>query len=173
MSRDLPLYQLQNASRVITSPLLLVLWAHSGTEERLSCSDTVTLDGETYSGGIEVSNLVIGESATVVVDATAQRVFEVNAGAYRNQICKIYSISADPQQADAFESMDAVLALDGIISSSGFSESDGTVRASIVHKNLSNRLTPAMTISQVANHIPPAGTVLVSDKQNTELERSR
>lgn len=172
MSRDLPLLQLQNAEKQVTEPLLLVLWAHSGAEETLSCSAEAVLDGRNYlATGIEVSGLVIGDSATVTIPATRDRITEVNTGTYRNQVCKIYSVAANTAQEDNFDMHEAVIALDGIIVASEFTGSE--IKASILHKSVVGNLTPRNNISEVANHIPPAGTVLVSTKQNTELERSR
>tara|TARA_R110002049_G_scaffold281333_1_gene460875 strand:+ start:33860 stop:34378 length:519 start_codon:yes stop_codon:yes gene_type:complete len=172
VSRDLQKATFDNASGAVTEPLLLVLWEHSGMEESLSCTVPVTLAGRNYAAtGIEVSGLSVGESATVVVPVTAARITEVNNGTYRNRPCKIYSIAANPALDDDFDLLDAVLALDGIISASEFTGSE--IRASIVHKSAVGNLTPRNTISEIANHIPPAGTVLVSTKQNTELEKSR
>lgn len=172
MSRDIQLTQYENASRAVTDPLLLLLWAHSGVQERLSCSSAATLDGQTYTAGAaEVNGLIIGESATVIVPANPERFAQVNNGTYRNQVCKIYSIAADPSKEDEFLLSDAVLALDGIIVSSEFS--GGQIKAQIAHKTLTGNLTPRIKLNQLANHIPPAGTVLVSTKQNVELERSR
>lgn len=172
MSRDVGLQQLQNARGVITDPLVLIFWLHSGSEERFSCSDPVALDGKNYEAvGAAVSNLVIGESAVITVPATPSRVSEVNLRTYSHQSCKLYIIPANPQEQDNFTLNQAVLALDGIISFSSFGK--GTVQASVVHKNMTESKSPRINISQLANHIPPAGTVILSTKQNLELERTR
>lgn len=172
MSREIQFTQLQRGKAQVTEPFILIMWAHSGRDERLSCSEAVTFDGGNYlATGISVSNLVVGESAVVSVPATRQRVLEVQNGTYRNKVCKIYAIAGDLSGTPVFAAYEAVLALDGVIISSEFTGS--VVRAQVLHRNLLPRMAPRDNISQWANHVPPAGTVLISGKQNTELEKSR
>lgn len=153
--------QVANVEAEVTRPIYVLAWEHSGTEELLSASGDITLDGKNYAGGFirkDGISITEGIGATISVFASAARVMEVQNGTWREGFCKLYYIPASPGDSSTFDLSDAVLVLDGVIDSSRYSSGRVTVKA--IHSNFDGNYSPRHLVSSVSNHIPPTGTVI-------------
>jgi hypothetical protein len=170
-SLDLTTTQQDLADASFTKPVMLVEWEFSGQEELLSTVLETVFDGRVFLPGIKITNLQDHTSATLEVHASPERVKSIIAGTYRNRSCNIYLMIGDPNDDDVYEPEDAVVSLQGIIQKPEHVGDKITV--TVLHKRFQGNFTPRGNIAEVARHIPPAGTVLVSDKENLELEKAR
>ncbi len=142
-----------------TRPVMLVRLDHSGTQELLSCSGNIEFDGELYTaGGVSIDSVSDGSAASLSLPATPERVAEVQNGTWRHAVCKIYAVPAVPGDSGSYVTADAILMLDGVIMASSFS--GGKVSVSAIQRSLDGSNTPRNTISEVASHIPPPGSIL-------------
>lgn len=157
---------------VVTKPLVLIDWGHSGDVVYLSSGFQVTFNNTLYvPGDVSVTGITDGNEATLEAPATDERRQEILNDLYRNGVCKIYLISGLPDDDGVYEIEDAVLRLDGIITSSGFS--GDRIRCRAVQTNTTGKISPRNLISEVANHIPASGSVFEWETKKTSLERKR
>lgn len=156
-----------------TKPLFVCEIAHSGTPELLSASGEVVYDGRIFAaGGCRVTAISDASSATIELPWSPARVNEVETGAWRNGICKIWAIPALPDDVEqVYGAADGILMLDGQIKSSGFSGDRISVNAT--HVSALARLSPRHTFEAVCNHIPAAGSTITWEGDVLTLESRR
>lgn len=156
-----------------TRPIFIVEIAHSGTPEFLSASGDLTFNGQPYSaGGCRVTALEDAQAATVELPWTAQRVLEVQTGAWRNGVCKVWAIPASPDDDPAVYSLsDGILMLDGKLRGSAFQGERIVCQAA--HVSAVSKISPRHTFESVCNHIPATGSQIVWEGDILTLESRR
>jgi len=141
-----------------TRPVALVRIEHSGLLELLSETGTIIFDGEVYTaGGITVDSVADGESATLSMPVTSDRISEIQGSTWVNGVCQIYFVPGTTDDTAEYTAAQGVLSLDGMIASSSFSGNKISIKA--VHRSLGKNYTPRNIISEVCNHIPPPGSI--------------
>lgn len=172
MSRTLTTSQNAAVDSNSTRPIFVVQINHSGTIEYLSSSGEVTFDGLPYVPGIKVSSIQDASAASLELPWSTARVAEIQNGAWRGGICKVWAIPALPDEATpVYDLADGILMLDGQIRASSFSGNRVSIQAA--HVSAISKISPRYTYDAVCNHIPPAGTQIVWEGEILTLESRR
>jgi len=174
VSRELTASQFALLTASATAPIYLVAWEHSGIRETLSMSGDIIFADELYTGGdVTVTNIKNGIAGTLNVFASTERIAQVVSGTWRgSKECKIYNVPASlTDGAFMYATEDAILELDGIINSSGYSGNRITVQ--IVHKYFNRQMTPRNTYNEITEHAPPPGTMITVGTDKYVLKSTR
>ena len=180
MARTLTSTQQTNVTAAATRPIFLVKWTHSGATEYLSCSGSVTFDGQAYTaGGINIRQVEDSNTATLMLPATSTRIGEVTSGSWRGGTCVIYAIAAAPGDTPTYSASDGITVLDGIIESSKFANEQITVVAK--NKYFIGALCPRYLVNDVSSQVPAVGSTFEFDGEvynyeqwlatNTQIQR--
>lgn len=172
MPIHLPEASQNNLEADSTRPINLVRWEHAGFLELLSCSgEDITLNGEIYvSGGVNISSIKDGRTATLTEPSNPTRTAQVQNDTWRNGICQIYAIPAVPGNGTTYTSAEAVMQLDGLIDTS--KDARGKITVAVVHR-FSTGFTPRNTIDEIADYLPAPGTILIWEDTELVLEARR
>lgn len=170
MPRTLSTNAAANVDSEITRPIYVVELAHSGISELLSASGEVVYDGRVFTaGGCTVTEIQDALSASLELPWSPARVGEIQTGAWRGGICKVWAIPGLPESENqVYAEEDGVLMVDGKIRSSSFS--GNRIRVSAEQVSSLSRMSPRYTYESVCNHIPPAGTQIVWDGMTITLQ---
>lgn len=173
MPRVLSDSQEANVSAEVTRPIFICELAHSGTPELLSSSGEVVYDGRIFAaGGCRVASIADAASATIELPWSPDRLREIQTGAWREGMCKIWAIPGAPEDgAQVYDAADGILMLDGQIRASGFSGNRVTV--SVAHVSSLSRISPRHTFESICNFIPAAGTTISWEGDTVTLESRR
>lgn len=164
--------QLERIHASATRPIYLIQLNHSGTVEYLSCSGAVTFNSQAYTaGGANLKAIRGARSATLTIKQTPARIGEIQSSVWRGGICKIYYIPGLPTDTPTYALADGILVLDGLIDTTSAQGSSITIQAK--HKFLTGVMAPILTINQICNHIPPAGSVTDWEGERVKTEPSR
>jgi len=157
-----------------TAPLFAVEIQHSGISELLSTGSALIFDGRSYQGGgVSIRSIRDAESASIDLPFTPDRVREIQSGAWRGGICKIWAIIASPDDPPNTEytSDDGYLRLDGRIKSSRLN--GDRVSVSVTHVLAGSKISPRHTYNSVCSFIPASGATIVWEGDSITLESRR
>lgn len=171
MSRTLTASQTTAVDSNSTRPIFVAQINHSGIIEYLSSSGEVTFDGLPYTPGIKINSIQDASAASLELPWSTARVTEIQNGAWRGGICKIWALPAVPDFDGVFLLADGILILDGQIRSSSFSGNRVSVQAA--HVAAISRISPRHTFESVCNFIPAAGTQILWEGDILTLESRR
>ena len=170
MARFLTSTKQANVEAGATRPAYLVEWQHGSSTEYLSCSGDITYDGQLYTeGGLTITSLEDGKTATIVLPATAARVTEIQDSTWRLGVCKITAILASPGDSPTYAASDGDLMLDGVIEQSSFSGETISVTAKC--KYYRGALVPRFTFDDVITSVPPVGSTSTWEGENYSYEQ--
>jgi hypothetical protein len=173
MPRALSTFQFNNVAGTTTRPIYAVSLNHNGTIQYYSTAGPITLDAVSYSGGIEISSIKDGASATLRLPASFENVDASVRGVWRGRkSCKITAILADNGDSTSFTTaVDGVLLIDGFINTSSVSK-DGVV-IEVVQLALSGLFTPKLTTNEISPWVPKVNTVFKLDTDSYYILKSR
>lgn len=170
MARDLSSAKQANIEAGATRPIYLVEWQHSGLTEYLSCSGDITYDGQAYTaGGLTISSMEDGKTATILLPATSTRIAEIQNNTWRLGICKITAILAAPGDSPTYAAADGDLMLDGVIEQTTFSGELISVIAKC--KYYRGALVPRFTFDDVVSVVPAVGSTSEWEGENYSYEQ--
>jgi len=180
--RNLSESQLVTLKGSATKPLFLIELDFD-SPEHLSTNGDITINGNTYIGGdVGISSVADWTSATIKLSPSPTRVQIVVTGGWQGNPCKIYLVPVQNNQQimqagyvqsgyaqDGLTVEDPILLLDGVLTSANI-QSKG-VDVAVSHKALVGKWTPRLRItSNIANHLPSNGSVVVWEGDNYILE---
>jgi hypothetical protein len=159
MARTLTATQQTNVDAAATRPIYIIEWTHSGSTEYLSVTGDITYGGQAYTqGGVNISQIIDSDVATLTMPATSTRITEVQDATWRQGTCVIRTILGAPGDSGTYTASpdQALVIMDGNIQSSRLNGEVITV--TVKNKYFAGALCPRLRLDQVANHIPPVGT---------------
>lgn len=158
MPRTYTADQYDRLTRAETWPIVLVELNYGSPIEYLSCSGSVTYDGDSYTeGGAELRRVEGGRAAEIAIRLNTSRVNLVETSGWINGTCKIYYIPGIPGETPTYTTADSFTLVDGLIDAVAMEDDRILVR--VINKYLKGQLSPALHISTICNHIPGAGSV--------------
>lgn len=173
MPRALTTFQFDNVARNATRPIYAVALEHNGTVQYYSTAGPITLDAISYAGGIEISDIQDGASATLRLPPTFENVDASVRGVWRGRKqCKITAILADGGDSTSFTlANDGVMLIDGFINTSAASKDGVVVEA--IQFSLSGNFTPKLTTNEISPHVPKVNSVFKLDTDAFYILKSR
>lgn len=163
MLRSLSARQQANVLSEASAEIYLVRWEHSGTLELLSSNGRIVYDGEVYLPGvINEPSIEDDASATITMPGNPQRIADSINGTWRNGICQIIHLTAETDHLGTFTQEMGFLHLDGVIVNSPVGGND-IVSVGIVHKSITERLTPRHVAAEFMSDIPVVGSTFTHE----------
>lgn len=173
MLRNLSARQQANALADASAEIYLVRWEHSGTLELLSANDRIVFDNEVYLPGVINEPSIEDESsATITLPGDAARIADSINSTWRNGICQIYHLTAETGHLGSFDAEMGFLQLDGVIVNSTVA-GNGLVTVEVLHKSLTQRLTPRHTAGEFLGNLPAVGTTFTHEGASVVLRSAR
>ena len=149
-----------------TAPIYLIDIDLTG-EQHLSTNGTHLIDTTLYeSGEVSLQSIDGFETARIFIPRTAERDAAILAGGWRGKECRIWLLPSEggeePTQGER------ILLLDGVLDAA---ESLEWAEVTVVHRAFLARWAPWIRIAPpIANHLPPAGSVLEWEGERVTLE---
>lgn len=185
-----------------TRPVFIVEIDHGDGIEYLSAGSDVQFGENAYAaGGIAIKSVQDSEGAVLELVATPNRVSQIEQGAYRGGVCRIWSIPSISlgygtiylvsesgtdrivSESDdlivgetaaedmSFRASDGILMLEGLCISSRLAGNRVVVIAE--HVNSYAKMTPRYTVDAVTTYAPAPGTVIEWEGELYTLESRR
>jgi len=172
MSRTLTTSQNTAVDSGSTRPIFVTQINHSGTIEYLSSSGELIFDGLPYVPGIRISSIQDASAATIEFPWSPARVAEIQSGAWRGGVCRVWAVPALPdEESPVYDLADGILMLDGQIRASSFS--GDRVSVSAAHVSAISKLSPRHTFESVCSFIPASGSKIIWEGEVLTLESRR
>lgn len=173
MLREHTEQQADNLAPSSARPIVLIEWEHSGTPELLCATGIITYDSRLFGlAPITVNKVVNGVSALLTLTATNERIAESINNTWREGLCRIYNIPAQPADNRGYAAEEAIVQIDGEIDSSQWDGAD-KIKIDVRQTTISSNRTPRDRLDNFGNHMPAPGTAFRWEDDEIILVKER
>ena len=152
-------------------------------QEYLSTNGDILVDSNLFKGSdIGIRSASDWSSASLKFNPTTSRLATIISGGWQGNPCRIYLLPRvnylglyeddyveEEYGVNGEDISDKILLIDGVITSA--TAGDTQISVEVTHKSFVGKWTPRLRItSQIANHLPQDGTVVVWEGDNYVLE---